>query len=977
MNEPLEQISAIQLMETLADGVVILDMDLRIVRFNTAFGKMFPEARQGKNAFCYREVQHQDTHCAGCPALLCLESGKKERAVIQGPPGSPALWRDIYAVPIRDEGTGKYIGILEHVKDITLQRSIEEALLEKDAFFQYSGDLFSIIDREGDFIEVNPAWTTLLGWKKDDLAGRQYLDLVHPDDRSQVMLKASRILANGETVHGKSRVSCADGSYKLISWYLYPAEDRYYGVARDITQLAEVRREYHRLFTEMQDAFALHEIICDNNGTPRDYRFIEVNPAFERLTGLSREQVVGRRVLDVLPQTEEYWIEIYGRVALTGEPAAFEHYSQSFDRTYFVSAFQPFYGQFAVFFQDTTERVKMERELLRERQLLRTIIDHVPVGIYVMDRDLKKILVNPKDVEHIGAASQEEVLGKTDEQLYPPETAKRLMEDNLRVLRDNRAVFDREEQLVDRSGRNRWLLTSKVPLTDEHGMVYGLLGIGHDITEKKENEQEMLAMARFPQENPNPVFRVSWEGRILYINEEGKRLLPEWKLVEGETTSQFIRDLVEEVQTKGSPKKLELTHGDETYSFYIVPFSHAGYANFYGADISELLKTKQLHEDLEAQLYQAQKIESIGRLAGGVAHDFNNMLGVILGYAELAMEKIGPQGEGYEDLLEIKQAADRSVSLTQKLLAFARRQSIHPRVMDLNERIRSIKNMLSRLVGEHIKLTWKPQRGVWHVCMDPIQVDQMLMNLATNASDAIADTGRLIIETANVTIDQQYASAFYECSPGDYVLLTVSDTGKGMDRETMAHVFEPFFTTKRLGQGTGMGLATIHGIVRQNGGFVYVYSELGQGTTVRIYLPRSGGEPEESLPVSPQQHQGSESVLVVEDEQAIRNLAAVMLEKNGYQVYTAGTVDEALEIAGKLSSGIDLLITDVVMPEMNGRQLADLLAGILPPFKIMYMSGYTADVIAHHGVLDDGVTFIQKPFTARELTSFIRRVLDS
>ena len=382
-------------------------------------------------------------------------------------------------------------------------------------------------------------------------------------------------------------------------------------------------------------------------------------------------------------------------------------------------------------------------------------------------------------------------------------------------------------------------------------------------------------------------------------------------------------------------------------------------------------------DKLQAQLIQSQKMESVGRLAGGVAHDFNNMLNVILGYTELALQNMDQDDPLYEDLKEILSAARRSSDITRQLLAFARKQAIAPRAIDLNETVEGMLKMLRRLIGEDIDLAWGPGAGLWPVNMDPAQVDQVLANLLVNARDAISGVGKVTIETENVVLDEHYCADRPELVPGDYVLLAVSDDGCGMEKEVLDNLFEPFFTTKKVGKGTGLGLATVYGIVRQNSGFINVYSEPGQGTTFKIYLPRHAGEAaaEPLFTGMETLHGTGESILVVEDEPSVLKLANKMLTGMGYTVLTASGPAAALDLAKRHTGHIDLLMTDVVMPGMNGRDLAEKLGEHYPDIRVLFMSGYTANVIAHRGVLEEGVQFIQKPFNKRDLARKVREAL--
>ena len=396
-------------------------------------------------------------------------------------------------------------------------------------------------------------------------------------------------------------------------------------------------------------------------------------------------------------------------------------------------------------------------------------------------------------------------------------------------------------------------------------------------------------------------------------------------------------------------------------------------------DITERKKEEEQTGKLRDQLVQSQKMESVGRLAGGVAHDFNNMLAVILGYSQLALLKVGDDHHLHSALQEIQTAAKRSADLTRQLLAFARKQTVSPKILDLNVTLEGMLKMLKRLIGEHIDLVWLPGDTLSLIKMDPSQIDQILVNLCVNARDAIRDTGKVTIETSNILIDDTNLAGSSYISPGKYVLLTVSDNGRGMDQETYLHLFEPFFTTKPKGEGTGLGLATIYGIVKQNKGFVAAQSVPEQGTTFKIYLPCN--QAKDSLTVKSGTKEifdaGHGTILLVEDEPMVLEMTRRMLVELGYSVLSAPTPGEAISLAQDHNGEIDLVVTDVVMPEMNGRDLVKNLLSRYPNLKHLFMSGYTSDVIAHHGVLDEGVNFIQKPFTLDDLVPKIREALDS
>jgi two-component system, cell cycle sensor histidine kinase and response regulator CckA len=390
-----------------------------------------------------------------------------------------------------------------------------------------------------------------------------------------------------------------------------------------------------------------------------------------------------------------------------------------------------------------------------------------------------------------------------------------------------------------------------------------------------------------------------------------------------------------------------------------------------GEDITE-------KKQLMLELQQAQKMESVGRLAGGVAHDYNNALTAIMGYTELALIDADPKGPLHEDLNEVLKASRRAKDITRQLLAFARKQTIAPKVLDLNTNIESMLKMLRRLIGEDIDLVWLPGKSLWSVKMDPSQIDQILANLCVNARDAIEGVGKITIETATKVFDPDYCTDHTGSVPGEFVMLTISDNGCGMDKEILNNIFEPFFTTKTVDKGTGLGLSTVYGIVKQNNGFINVYSESGKGTGIKIYLPRHDGKAvdiqEEKKAKIPLGH--GETILVVEDDIPILKLAQKILKGLKYNVLIADTPKRAMRLAKEYTDKIHILVTDVIMPEINGRELSEQLKILYPDLKCIFMSGYTANAIAHHGVLDEGVHFVQKPFSKKDMATIVRKVFD-
>jgi two-component system cell cycle sensor histidine kinase/response regulator CckA len=573
-----------------------------------------------------------------------------------------------------------------------------------------------------------------------------------------------------------------------------------------------------------------------------------------------------------------------------------------------------------------------------------------------------------------------------------------------RFIESNYRSVDCETEEVTPTGEKRFFLTSDIGIV-QNGKLLRIWGSATDVTARKQAEAQREAALealrqsekRFRllvESSPDAIF-VQTEGRLVYVNDAaihlfgasaaedllGTPMLDRLHPAFSEMVRERIRILNEK---RASVPRIEVRYrrldGTPVPSeVSAVPIRYEGQdgALVFVRDITERKRAQEEREKLQAQLSQAQRMESVGRLAGGIAHDFNNMLSVILGHTELAMRQIDPASPLYLDVEEIYRASQRSADLTRQLLAFARRQIVTVEVLDLNDTIAGMLKMLRRLIGEDIDLAWLPGAGLWPVKIDPSQIDQILANLCLNARDAIRDMGKITIETTNVFCDETYCAGQAGVVPGPYVLLAVSDDGQGMDREVLAHLFEPFFTTKETGQGSGLGLSIVYGIVKQNQGFINVYSEPGLGTTFKIYLPRSMEKlvptveaPRPTLPG------GRETVLLVEDEAAILHLVKAVLRQAGYEVLTASTPGEALRRVQAHTGKIDLLISDVVMPEMNGRDLAVRIEVIHPEVKCLYMSGYTENVIAHRGVLDEGVWFLQKPFSIDELAAKVREVLE-
>jgi PAS domain S-box-containing protein len=520
------------------------------------------------------------------------------------------------------------------------------------------------------------------------------------------------------------------------------------------------------------------------------------------------------------------------------------------------------------------------------------------------------------------------------------------------------------------------------PLRDSAGRVIGNVGIVRDLTESKQAEERFYKAFHL---NPEPItIATVSEGRYLDVNESFLRITGYQREEVIGRTSLELRfwerpedrsRLMEMLREQGSVRDLEITFRTKSDEQRIA-LDSADVIEVDGREcVIAILKDITERKALEKQLRQLQKMEAVGQLSGGIAHDFNNLLGVILGYSEILEASLEKNTKLRKTAQEIIKAGQRAASLTRQLLAFSRQQVLEPRVLNLNTVVADTEKMLRRLIGEHIDLTSRLASDLGQVKADQGQIEQVIMNLAVNARDAMPEGGKLIIETRNIELDEEYAFRHPPTVPGKYVELVVTDEGVGMDAQTQSHIFEPFFTTKDLGKGTGLGLATVYGVVKQSGGYVWVYSEPGIGSTFKVYLPRVADAARKSGPgeVVTALARGSETILLVEDEESLRTLTCTILEQNGYTVLEAGGGMEAIEIARLHKHPIDLLLTDMVMPGMNGHAVAQSLAQLRPGLKVVYMSGYSG--FGHRGLVEADDVLLSKPLRRDALLRKLHEVL--
>jgi PAS domain S-box-containing protein len=738
-------------------------------------------------------------------------------------------------------------------------------------------DIVIRFDRGGRHLFVSDNVRDVVDLQAAQFIGKTHRELGFPDAQCRVWEETVRnVFDSGSPFETEYRFEGKRGPV-IYNWRLVPDRDAQgvvrsvLSLSRDITAQRRAEEDYRTLFREMLDGFALYEIICDEHAEAADYRFLAINPAFERMTGLKAEDVVGRTVLEVMPGIEPPRIETYGKVALTGEPAFFEDHSTERKRDFQVTAFRPAPNQFACILSDITERKHADLAMRESEQRFRFAVHSTAAGYFRLDAEGRWEDVNDAWLAIHGYQDRAEVIGRP----------------------------------------------------------FALTQVDEDLYAA---------------------------GRIV------ARLLSG----EGVPSGEF------------SHRRKDGTVGHHTYS--VGPIVHEGRAvgaEGFIIDITDRRRTEAALNASQEQLRHAQKMEAVGRLAGGVAHDFNNMLTAILGYSSYLLDGLAPDAPLRGPISEIQKAGQRAAALTRHLLAFSRKQVLSPAVLDVGQVIADVQKMISRVIGEHIKVVCKDQPEHLLVEADRGQLEQVLLNLAVNAGDAMPGGGRLLIEARRATGDHHFAQAHLGVTPGDYVEIAVTDTGTGMTPEVLSHLFEPFFTTKAVGKGTGLGLSTVYGIVRQSNGHIVVESEVGRGSAFSVYLPRLAGsaEPDVAEPRRHVAHRGVGTVLLAEDDDAVRSFAKLVLQEMGYRVFEARDGAEARGLFDTIGAELDLLVTDVVMPVMGGHLLADCLKRQRPGLKVLYMSGYSDEAVTRLSALPPGSVFVEKPFGPGDFVEKLREAL--
>lgn len=944
---------------------------------------------------------------------------------------------DRYSAPIKS-ADGEYYGRVWFFHDITERKQAENALRESEE--RYKGLIETAFDgvlihRDGTIVSANRAYAEMFGYGVDEAIGVDVMEFTAPEYRNMVR---AEILTDESTYESVGLRKDGTRIPVEISGQvcLYQGQRARLAAVRDITERKRVeeiqaRRATHALFrADISAALAISRAplrtILESCATAMVQH---LGAAFARIWTLNPEEQVlelqasagmythidggharvpvgkfkiGKIAAERVPHLtndvlndprvgDKEWAAREGMVAFAGYPLIVE------DRLLGVTAlFSRFelpedtidaLASVADIISQGIERKRAEAELGQSEERYRDLVENAQDIIYSHDLQGNYTSSN-KAGEEITGYTLEESLKLNLAETVAPEYVDKAREMLVRKLAGEN-VTAYELELVAKDG-HRVPVEVNTRLVLEDGVPVGVTGIARDITERKRAEAELRRLAAAVEETADSVVITDKEGNIQYVNPAFERVTGYTKeealnqnpriLKSGKTDAAIYKELWETI-TRGDVwtghlinRRKDGTSFEERVTISAIYDEAHEIVNYVAVkqDISDLIH-------LEEQLRQSQKMEAIGQLAGGVAHDFNNLLTAINGYSALALQRLEDGHPIKSYLEEVKKAGDRATNLTRQLLAFGRKQILQPLALNLNGVVSDMNQMLRRLIGEDIVLTAKLNSDVGKVMADPGQIEQVLVNLVVNARDAMPRGGDLTIETENVELDAEYGGKHMGVAPGQYVRLAVSDTGEGMSEEVRQRIFEPFFTTKEKGKGTGLGLSTVYGIVKQSGGNIWVYSEPGKGTTFKVYLPRVESKTHDSgkTVVEPAPLGGSETILLVEDEDVVRGLARRILEQAGYSVVAASRGDEALRYCEEHAAEVDLLLTDVVMPEMSGKELADQLKLQSPELKMLFMSGYTDESIVHHGVLDSRVEFIQKPFTPKALVRKVREVLDA
>jgi len=852
----------------------------------------------------------------------------------------------------------------------------------------------------------NPAAERMFGFTETEILGKHPFDVIVPKESQEFVGGFLELLRAGDmNCHGVSENKKADGTMITCEWHNTPlmVEGEFIGlisIAQDITARREVEKEL--LLRDRAIRATTQGIMITDAGLP-DNPIVYASPAALRQTGYGSEELLGRNCRFLQgKETDPVSVEIIRAAIRNGEACNVELLNYRKDGTPFwnslsIDPIQDPAGRLTHFVAvqtDITLRRQLEEQYRRSQNRLQYVVASSPVVLFTLAVQAEETVGLSWISENLWS-----VLGYRPEMATEPGWWRGNIhpEDRDNLLAKIRSELfalgrtSHEYRFRHGDGTYRWMRDEMRLTRDEDGRAMEAIGSWSDINDRKLAEEHRARLVEVLEATPDFVGISDADHHPIFLNRAARRMVG--LEVEGDVSGTMFNDyypawaaaiLVEKAipqalktgTWEGESALLTQSGKEIPVSQVIVVSKTTGGAV---RTISTIIRDLTEKKKLEQQFRQAQKMEAFGQLAGGVAHDFNNLLTIISGYSEIVMQNLTPADENREMIEEIQKASQRAAMLTKQLLAFSRKQVMQFQVLDLNTVVTGAEKMLARLIGEDIILSTRLANGLDRVKVDPGQIEQVIMNLVVNARDAMPTGGRITLETANVPLDANFGESHAEVIPGHYVMLAVNDNGCGMTDDVKRHLFEPFFTTKAVGLGTGLGLATVFGIVKQSGGHVRVYSELGHGTTFKIYLPSY----EEISPTNQTKAEsktiprGTETILLVEDEKALRMMTRTVLLSQGYSVLEAADGADAIRICEQREEPIHLLISDVVMPQLGGRQLSDRLVTLIPDMRVLFVSGYTDDAVVRHGVLEAEVQFLQKPFTVDALGRKVREVLDA
>ena len=907
--------------------------------------------------------------------------------------GAP-LWVRLDTRVVRGESGG--VEYEDFVHDIDQRKKAEEALRRSEGRFRRSFSVSPVAmslseAKSGRILDVNERFARVLGYDRGELIGKNAVELglwVDPEDRRRVAadMKASRPIRERET-----RLRTKTGEVRHIVGSIEPLE-----VGDEQVMLSAFRdvTDRKRAEEELRVSEKRYRLLFEKNPFPmwvfdkETLAFLAVNEAACGHYGYSRDEFLSMTIKDIRPP-EDVPALLHRiseeRAGYRRSGIARQHQKKDGTLISVEITSDPlvFDGRDArlVLANDVTARLRAEQEHATLAAIVQFSEDAI-VG-YTLDGIITSWNTG---AEKLYGYSAREAVGRPI--LHLPADRAGEMAGILRRISRGESVKRFETVHLRKDGTRIDISLAVSAIRDAAGRVTGASAIARDIAERKQAEESIQKLLRAVEQAENVIFMTDPDGQFSYINPSFEVLYGYKKeevldrtpriLKSGQQDAAFYTEFWEKLLS-GEGVRGEIVNRARDGRLVTVQMSANAVLDSDGKRVGYVAVQHDVTERklLEQQFRQAQKMEAVGQLAGGVAHDFNNLLTAILGYAELLAEKLQGRPREAEDLDEIRKAGERAASLTRQLLAFSRQQVFERKVLDLNRLIAEIEKMLRRLIGEDVDLVTALDPALAYVWADAGQLEQVVMNLAVNARDAMPRGGRLTIETSNVDLDEAYARLHIPIRPGRYVMIAVSDTGVGMDAATRSRIFEPFFTTKERGKGTGLGLATVYGIVKQSGGYIWAYSEPGKGTTFKIYLPPADQSllPEEDRVEETLSVRGTETVLLVEDEESVRTLSRAILENHGYRVLEAAGAQEAIETVREYQQPIHLLLTDVIMPSMGGPDLASRIQTLRPGLKVLFMSGYTDETVFRHGHLEQGCLFLQKPFTPAALARKLREAL--